>query len=60
MHQEKGVCVITKNGAKTHSNSSEIKGTFVILRLKNKEIKNIYEYLKFKHINRIEDNYDKI
>ena len=55
----KGVCEITKNGAKTYLNTHEIIGTFVIIRIKNKKVDNIYEYLKYKKIDKnIEDNYD--
>ena len=45
-----GICEITKMGAKTYFNDHEIVGTFVILRIKNKKIDNIYEYLKYKTI----------
>lgn len=49
-----GICVITKEGAKTYLNDHEIQGTFVILRINNTQIKNIYKYLKFKNINKVD------
>ncbi|WP_296790133.1 ATP-binding protein [uncultured Methanobrevibacter sp.] len=51
-----GVCTVTKNGAKTYFNDHNINGTFVILKIKNKKVDNIYKYLKFKNINKIEDD----
>lgn len=52
----KGICEITKMGAKPYLNDHEIHGTFVILRIKNKKIDNIYEYLKFKSINKVDED----
>lgn len=52
----KGICEITEKGAKPYLNSHEIKGTFVILKIKNKKIKDIYEYLKFKNISKIKED----
>ncbi|WP_292602946.1 ATP-binding protein [Methanobrevibacter sp. UBA212] len=52
----KGICEITKEGAKPYMNSHEIIGTFVILRIKNKKIGNIYEYLKYESINKISED----
>lgn len=49
----KGICTITKEGAKTYFNHNPIYGTFIILRIPYKKIDNIYEYLKYKKINRI-------
>ncbi|WP_405306291.1 ATP-binding protein [Methanobrevibacter sp.] len=51
-----GVCEITKEGAKPYLNSHEITGTFVILRIKNKKIDNIYDYLKYETINKISED----
>lgn len=57
----KGICMITENGAKTYSNKNTIKGTKVILKIPNKKVDNIYEYLKHENINKIkEDDNDKI
>lgn len=50
-----GFCVITKEGAKTFINHDKIKGTFVILKIENKKINNIYSYLKFENINKIKE-----
>ncbi len=51
-----GVCVVSSKGANTYSNSHEIKGTFVILRIKNKKVNNLYEYLKFNKIKKIKED----
>lgn len=51
-----GVCEITKEGAKPYLNTHEITGTFVILRIKNKKIDNIYDYLKYETINKISED----
>lgn len=48
-----GICTINKNGAKTYLNENKIKGTFIIIRIDNKKIDNIYGYLKHEKINRI-------
>lgn len=50
-----GFCIITKNGAKTYENKNQINGTFIILRLSNKKIDNIYDYLKYEKINKINE-----
>ena len=51
----KGVCLINSNGIKTCENKYEINGTFIILRIPNRKIDNIYEYLKYEKINRIRE-----
>lgn len=48
-----GICLINKKGAKTYDNKNKINGTFIILRINNKKIENIYEYLKYEKINKI-------
>ena len=48
-----GICIINKDGAETYLNEHEIKGTFIIIRIDNKKIDNIYDYLKHEKINRI-------
>lgn len=48
-----GICIINKNGAKTYLNENKIKGTFIIIRINNKKIDNIYDYIKHEKINRI-------
>lgn len=54
-----GVCAITEDGARTYLNQNYIKGTFVIMQIENKKVDNIYNYLKFEHINKLkEDNHD--
>ncbi|WP_406534830.1 ATP-binding protein [Methanobrevibacter sp.] len=50
----KGVCYITSDGAKLHQNKRRINGTFIMLRINNKKIENIYECIKFKKINKLE------
>ena len=50
----KGICVITKEGAKPYLNDHEIKGTFVILRINNSNIDDIYKYLKYENITRVD------
>jgi hypothetical protein len=52
----KGICEITKKGAKPYLNDHEIKGTFIILRIRNQKINDIYEYLKYDNINKINDD----
>lgn len=52
----KGACEITKEGAEPYLNDNAIIGTFVILRIKNKKINNIYEYLKYENIKRIKED----
>ncbi len=52
----KGICIITKEGAKPYFNSHEIKGTFVILRIKNRKVDDIYKYLEFKDIVKVDEN----
>ena len=51
-----GICEITKKGANPYLNTHEMNGTFVILRIKNKKIENIYEYLKYEKINNINED----
>lgn len=48
-----GICIIDKNSAKTYLNENIIKGTFIIIRINNKKVDNIYDYLKHEKINRI-------
>ncbi|WP_407422744.1 ATP-binding protein [Methanobrevibacter sp.] len=48
-----GICLINKKGAETYDNKNKIIGTFIILRINNKKIENIYEYLKYEKINKI-------
>ena len=48
-----GICLINQNGAKTYLNKNKIKGTFIIIRINNKKVENIYDYLKHEKINRI-------
>ena len=52
----KGICEITKKGAKTYPNNHTTKGTLIILIIKNKKVDDIYEYLKYENINRIEED----
>ena len=57
----KGICLISEKGAETYSNNNTIKGTLIILKIQNRNINNIYEYLKHENINKNkEDNHDKI
>ncbi|WP_295610796.1 ATP-binding protein [uncultured Methanobrevibacter sp.] len=46
-----GTCKITKNGINIIQNKTFIDGTFILLRINNKKIDNLYEYLKFEKIN---------
>lgn len=50
-----GICIITSNGIQTYRNMHKINGTFLILRINNKKIENIYEYLKYGKINKIQE-----
>ena len=50
----KGICYITPNGAELHPNKKRVNGTFIMLRINNKKIENIYECIKFEKINRLE------
>lgn len=43
----------TKKGAQTLTNTNKQNGTFIILKINNKKIENIYEYLKYEKINKI-------
>ena len=49
----KGICLINKKGAQTVTNTKKQNGTFIILKIKNKQIDDIYEYLKYEKINKI-------
>lgn len=51
----KGICVVTTKGAQLYKNKYGINGTFIVLRINNKKIDNIYEYLKYKRINKIQE-----
>jgi len=51
-----GICIVTKEGVKSYFNNHEIHGTFVILRIKNKKVNDIYKYLEHKHINKVDEN----
>ena len=51
----KGVCEVTKKGAKTYFNDHDINGTSVVMKIRNRKVPNIYEYLKFEHINAIKE-----
>ena len=50
----KGICLIDSEGIETCKNRYEITGTFIILKMPNKKIDNIYNYLKYEKINRIQ------
>lgn len=50
-----GLCEVSKECAKPYLNDNEISGTLVILRVKNKKIDNIYDYLEFEKINKCEE-----
>ena len=57
----RGICYIDENGAQTYSNENIIEGTFIVMRINNKSINNIYEYLKYKKINKnMEDENERI
>ena len=51
----RGICRVTKEGAKSHFKTQSIKGTFVILKIKSRKVRNIYEYLKFENIAKIKE-----
>ena len=48
-----GICIIKKEGAKTFLNDNRINGTFIILKIPNKKIDDIYKYLRYCKINKI-------
>jgi anti-sigma regulatory factor (Ser/Thr protein kinase) len=48
------ICIIDEYGLKSSNDNYFFNGTFIHLQLKNRKIKNIYKYLKFERINRIE------
>lgn len=50
----KGICDINSNGAKTYYNPIEINGTFILLKLNNKKVDNLYECIEYKTIDKIE------
>ncbi|WP_298522864.1 ATP-binding protein [uncultured Methanobrevibacter sp.] len=50
----KGICLINSDGIETCKNRYEIAGTFIILKIPNKKIENIYNYLKYEKINKIQ------
>lgn len=47
---EHGICIINKKGAIRYSTENRITGTFIIVRIQNKKVDNIYEYLKYEKI----------
>lgn len=49
-----GICLINSEGIQTCKNKYKINGTFIILKIVNKKIDNIYDYLKYEKINKIE------
>ena len=49
-----GICLINSEGIQTCKNKYKINGTFIILKIVNKKIDNIYDYSKYEKINKIE------
>ncbi|WP_407392149.1 hypothetical protein [Methanobrevibacter sp.] len=49
-----GVCDITSEGAKLFFNENGINGTFIILKINNKKVDNLYECIKYEKINKME------
>lgn len=48
-----GICKITSEGAKLYFNKNETNGTFIILKINNKKVDNIYECIRYKKINKL-------
>ena len=51
----KGICIITKEGIKTCENEKYVNGTLISLKIPNKKVDNIYNYLKHEKINKIKE-----
>lgn len=49
-----GICEIKSNGARLYLNENQINGTFIILKITNKKVDNIYDCLKYEKINKLE------
>lgn len=49
-----GVCDITSDGAELYYNETGINGTFIILKINNKKVDNLYECIKHEKINKME------
>lgn len=49
-----GICDITAEGARLYKNNRYINGTFIMLRINNKRIEDIYDCIKHEKINKLE------
>ena len=48
-----GACEINSQGAKLYENTHNMNGTFIILKINNKKVDNLYECIKHEKINKI-------